>query len=195
MIIGLTGTLGSGKGTVAKIIAKKGFRHTTLSDRIREEAARRGISSEQNRKILQDIGNELREKYGNNIWVLITLKMINEKENWIIDGIRNLGEIEDLKKRRDFRLIAVDAPTEMRAERIWRRNKLAEEGRVNSDPLDVAEFKRVEERDRGIGEKSSGQQVERCMEKADFKIINDEGKEELEKKVDSALAEMKAKYF
>ena len=191
MIIGLTGTLGSGKGTVSKLLQKNGFKHTTLSDRIREEAAKRGISSEHNRKVLQDIGNEFREKYGGNIWILITLKMINPEEDWIIDGIRNLGEIEELKKHKDFRLIAVDAPAELRAERIWRRNKLAEEGRLNSDPTDINEFKKIEQRDRGMGEKESGQQVSLCMGLADFKIINDSGLENLEKKVDSILKNIK----
>lgn len=109
MIIGVTGTKASGKGEVAELFKGKGFIYLSLSDRVREEAMGRGLLN-YTIKELQDIGNELREKFGNGVLVSRTLKMMEKSRNYVIDGIRNLGEIKELRKEKDFFLIAVDAP-------------------------------------------------------------------------------------
>ena len=60
MIIGLTGTISSGKSTVAEILIKKGFEHHTYSDILRLEAKKRNI--EPTRQNLQKLGNKLKEE-------------------------------------------------------------------------------------------------------------------------------------
>jgi len=58
MIIGLTGTMASGKDAVADILKKKGFICLSLSDEVREEAKNRQI--ELTRENLQILGDEKR---------------------------------------------------------------------------------------------------------------------------------------
>ena len=45
MIIGLTGTKASGKGAIADILGEEGFVYSSTSDRVREEAERRGLKN------------------------------------------------------------------------------------------------------------------------------------------------------
>ena len=162
MIIGLTGPLGSGKGIIADYLKDFGFKYYSLSDTVREEAKKRNIKI--TRENLQELGNLLREQHGPNIWAIKTLEKVNYP-NAIIDGIRNPGEIEELKKQQDFVLIGVNAPRKLRLNRIKGRNR-------PSDPKTYAELKAVEEVDRGIGQASTGQQVSECLKKADIIIKN-----------------------
>src|SRR3989344_8142398 len=108
MIIGLTGKNAAGKGELAKHIQSKGFAYFSLSDALREEATKRGLGH--SRDTLINLGNELRKKFGNGILA----KRINEKikkenaaRNFVIDSIRNPGEIEELRKNEGFLLVGV----------------------------------------------------------------------------------------
>ena len=181
MIIGLTGTIGSGKSSIALYLQNKGFQYITISDIIREEAIRKGIFIK--RKELQDLGNQMRKLKGNNYWARQVLKKISQDENWIIDGIRNLGEVEELRELKNFILIGIDAPEELRLIRAKRRNS----ERVSSDPKDMEELKHLEARDRGIGEPDYGQQVLKCLQVADHTIINDKSLDELHSKINQLL--------
>ncbi|MBI2124726.1 AAA family ATPase [Candidatus Pacearchaeota archaeon] len=193
MIIGLTGTKASGKGVVADILKEKGFVYYSLSDIVREEAVRRGLSNYTIAQ-LQDIGNELRERYGNGALAKRVLEKIEkgrdagkqEKKNYAIDGIRNPGEINELKKSKEheFILIAVDAPQEKRFKRLLERAR-------GSDPKDWQGFLEMEKRDRGIAEENSGQQVEKCIESADIKLYNDSSVEVFKNKIEKILNDLK----
>ena len=52
------------------------------------------------RQTLVDLGNELRSKYGDHILARRTIEILQGKiaDLIIIDGIRNLGEVQELKK-------------------------------------------------------------------------------------------------
>ncbi|MEK6952559.1 MAG: dephospho-CoA kinase [Nanoarchaeota archaeon] len=188
MIIGLTGTIASGKGTFSSYLKQKGFNYITLSDLVREEARKKGLEIQ--REILQDIGNSMREKYGKGFWAKKAIEKINLNENWIIDGIRNLGEIEELGKVKGSIIIGIDAPEDIRLRRLEKRNKSKEEGRKDSDPKAIEDMKRLEKRDRGFHEPEYGQQVLKCLELANFKIINDSSLEEFYKKIDGVLGKI-----
>ncbi len=186
MIIGLTGTKASGKGEIAEILKKRGFIYSSLSDRVREEAVFRGLNN-YTIKELQDIGNELREKFGNEIWAKKTLELIKEQgKNFVIDGIRNLGEIEEFKKQGNFFLIAVDAPQKNRFEWLIKRGR-------ESDPKTYEEFLVMDGRDKGLAELDTGQQVIKCMEQADFELINDRTLEEMQKRVEDLYEKILSK--
>ncbi len=165
MIIGLTGTKASGKGAIADILQSKGFAFSSTSDRVREEAVSRGLN---NYKIkdLQDIGNELRDKNGLGVLVNRTLEKLVGEKNCVIDGIRNLGEVERLRSESDFYLIGVDASLETRYQRLVQRAR-------SSDPKDWEGFLAMNKRDLGIGEQNTGQQVGLCLELADYLFTND----------------------
>ncbi|MFH1592765.1 MAG: AAA family ATPase [Candidatus Woesearchaeota archaeon] len=184
MIIGLTGTFGSGKTTIADHLKSKNFQYITISDLVREETKKQNLPIE--REILQNIGNKMRELHGNDYWAKRVLEKINTNENWIVDGIRNPGEIEELKKIKGFLLIAFNAPIEKRLKRMTNQKGIRAE-RVHSDPKEIEEIKRLEARDRGINEAEFGQQVEKCMAQADHEIHTNEPVEETIKKINKLL--------
>jgi len=177
MIIGLTGTNGSGKGTIAKYLMAKGFTYHSCSDVIREEADKRGL--EKNRDELQKLANSLRKEHGENILAKRLLAKIkeNKEEKTIVDSIRNPAEIKELKKEK-FILIAVDAPIELRYERITKRQR-------PEDKVSFEKFKTQEEREMKGGK--TEQQIINCMEIADYKIINDSTIQKLQLKIDKIL--------
>ena len=166
MIIGLTGSIGSGKGVVSDFLKEKGFVYLSLSNKVREIGKKRGI--EINRKSLQDLGNKLREEDGVGVLSKYILEEINDKnyEKVVVDGIRNPSEIEVLRKLEGFFLVSVDAPQKIRFERIKERYR-------ESDPKTWDKFLEVDNRDKGVGETLTGQKVGKCMEMADFFLIND----------------------
>ena len=177
-VIGLTGTMGSGKEVVKDFFKKKfNCYYVTLSDVIRAEMEKK--KGTLNRQTLQDMGNEMRKKYGPHILAKLAVEYLGrDKQAIIVDGIRNVAEVDYLKGKfkDDFKLIAVDAPQEIRFQRIIDRGK--------DDPKVWEEFVKADERDQGKDELESGLHVKDCVERADFLIINDGGLEDLEKKVD-----------
>ena len=178
MIIGITGTKASGKGMVTEILREKGFVYCSTSDEVRKEAKKRGLT-EYKTSDLQDIGNEIREKFGSGE---LTKRCLNENSNvekLVIDGIRNPGEIEEIKKKGGI-IISVDAPEEMRFKRLIERKR-------ESDPKTIEEFKKMEARDRGNEGSKTGQQVDKCIELSDYKIINDSTLESLKTRVEYIL--------
>jgi dCMP deaminase len=184
MIIGLTGTKASGKGIITEILKERGFVYSSTSDRVREEAIKRGIIN-YTTKDLQDIGNDLRERFGLGILVKLTLEKLKDKENCVIDGIRNLGEIEELRKLNAI-IIGVDAPLEVRYRRLIERNR-------DSDPKTWEDFLEMDKRDKGINELNSGQQVAKCIEASDLKIENNGTLEELKTKLEYLLMKLNNK--
>jgi dUTP pyrophosphatase len=90
----------------------------------------------------------------------------------IIDGIRNPAEVLSLRKMNGFYLISVDAPQEIRFERLKKRNR-------ESDPKTWEDFLKVDARDLGIGEPEDGQQVGKCIAMADLHLVNDSTSQDL----------------
>lgn len=97
MIIGLTGSMGCGKGEIVNILQKKGFEYITLSSMVREEARLRGIPEE--REKLMEVGNSMRAEGGVGILAKKALQKIvsSAQDKWVVDGIRNPAEIDELK--------------------------------------------------------------------------------------------------
>lgn len=172
MIIGLTGRIASGKSMVADLLKKKGFDYIAISMVVREEAARRGI--EITRKNLQDLGNEIRKKEGAGAWTKRIVQIIKGKD-YVVDGIRNPGEIAELRKLKDFVLVSVDAPGDIRCARVLQRAK-------PSDPTTKQGFLEMDKRDFGEVD-PLGQQVGKCMEMADYHLVNDKTVGEFENRI------------
>lgn len=166
MIIGLTGTKASGKQKIADLLKERGFFYDSTSDRVREEAKKRRGDDKYTTKELQDVGNDLRDKYGLDILARRTLDRVRTDDCAVIDGIRNLGEIAFLRKNApEFYLVSVDAPRELRFQRLKGRGR-------ESDPKTWEEFLAMDERDLGKGEEKSGQQTYQCMQEADYFVQN-----------------------
>ncbi|MCP4130178.1 MAG: hypothetical protein GY754_04270 [bacterium] len=75
-IIGLTGSFGSGCTFIAeKKIVKHGYKYISLSNILRDEYKKEhGQASDENRDLLQNYGNKIREELDNDIKDLITVK-------------------------------------------------------------------------------------------------------------------------
>ncbi len=167
MIIGLTGSMGCGKGEIVNILEKLGFKHITLSSMIRAEAKERGLPED--REVLMEIGNSMRAFDGAGVLAKKSLEKIklSDHEDWVIDGIRNPAEIVELKTDEDFHMVGVHTDREVLIDRILSRSR-AGDALVKEDI--VAKI----EREWGKGEPDDGQQVEKCMKDSDL-IINNEG--------------------
>ena len=180
MIIGLTGKNAAGKGELAKHIQSKEFVYFSLSDVLREEATRRGL--DHSRGTLINLGNELRKKFGNGILA----KRINEKirnnakKDFVIDSIRNPGEIEELRKNKGFLLIGVVTDQKIRFQRLLKRGRAG-------DAATFEEFRKQEDRENN--DEASGQQLDRCLDLADKHISSNgtikEANREFDEWVDS----------
>jgi len=160
MIIGLSGTIGSGKDTVAEYLIKKGFQHISLSDLIREEAKKRGMGID--RDSLRGLGNILKEEIGGDALARMAIKR-KKGENLVISSIRKPEEVDYLKTLSDFKLLFVDAPIEIRFNRMQKR------GRKDESKMTILELKAKEELE--MSGKSS-QRLDYCRAKADVSIDN-----------------------
>ncbi|MBI4091790.1 MAG: AAA family ATPase [Candidatus Levybacteria bacterium] len=179
IVVGIVGPIASGKDTVLEELEKLGFKAFFLGERTREEADRRGLPHD--RSVLQDMGNDLREKFGDDILVKRTEELFDgSEEKIVIDGIRNAGEVAYLRKKYNTIIIGVDAPSKKRREFSRKRS-------ADADPKTGEEFKRVEQRDRGIGENSHGQQVEECLRESDIVIENSSTEKDFIKKIKRTL--------
>lgn len=180
-VVGLVGSLASGKGTVAEFFASKGYLVFPVSGPIKQEVIRRDL--EITRKNMQDVGNEMRQKYGLDYWARELVKEIEtgKMDKIVIDGLRSPGEVEFFKDFYHAYILGIDAPTEKRLTLVLSRKK-------EGDPKTRDEFEKWEQRDRGIGEESFGQQVDKCLALADSVIENTGTLEELLQKTEKFYA-------
>lgn len=178
MILGVTGTYASGKDTVAEIIINSNFTHISFSDILREELKKE--EKEITRDDLINGGNKLREKYGPNILAKKALEKAKEGD-YVFTSIRTPAEVELLKREKDFILIKVTAPSDIRLKRIINRNR-------EKDPKTLEELKEKETRENT--DNPNSQQLNKVAEMATNTIVNDSTLEELNKKVKELLTDL-----
>ena len=98
-IIAFAGMPFSGKSEAVKIAKKMGIQVIRMGDMVWDEVKKRGLDlTDEN---VGNIANEMRNKYGKDIWARRTIKKISQFSNIdkiVIDGIRNLEEINTFKK-------------------------------------------------------------------------------------------------
>lgn len=179
-IIGITGTLGAGKGTIVDyLIQHYGYKHYSVRGYLTEEAERRGM--ELNRDTFVVVANDLREKYGPSY---ITDELYKQAEaagvNAIIESVRTPGEVESLRKNEHFLLFAVDADPKIRYDRVVLRNS-------ETDHVSYETFIENEQREMSSTDPAH-QNVGRCMEMADYVFHNDGDFDDLYRQVEEALS-------
>jgi dephospho-CoA kinase len=175
MIIGITGTLGAGKGTIVELLKQKGFEHYSVRDFLTKEIEKRGLPINIDSMVL--VANQLREMNSPNYIVEQLYSKAQEKgRDCIIESIRAIGEVKALRLKDNFYLIAVDAPPELRYSRIISRQS-------ETDNLTYDEF--IEKEKRQMSSLNPNEQnIKRCIEMADFIIQNNKDFEYIKKQVD-----------
>ena len=177
MVLGLTGPNAAGKGEVASHLERCGFKLHSLSDIVREEAARQGFPPE--REHLIRIGNELRRELGAGALATKILARLGQRD--VVDSIRNPAEVAVLRERDDFVLLGVSAQPERRFQRSLERGR----------PGDPETFGEFQERERQENSTDPGaQQLGATYELADRIVHNDGDLDDLRREVDELLGRL-----
>src|SRR5437868_4713947 len=179
MLIGLTGKNAAGKGEVARYLQRKSFYYYSLSDAIREEIRARGEEPTRERLIV--VGNELRQRYGSNILAERILAKIEDDKHYVIDSIRNPAEVEAFRAAKHFKLIRVEAPADVRYQRILSRQR-------ESDPRTLEDFIALENRE-AEGDDTS-QNLVKVELMADYAVLNNSALEKLYPQLDELIGKL-----
>lgn len=164
IIIGITGTLGAGKGTIVDYLVKqKGFIHFSVRGFLIEEIKKQKM--EVNRDSMTSVANHLRTQNSPSYIIDQLYKQAIEKgKNCIIESIRTEGEINSLREKENFYLLAVNAERKTRFDRIKLRK--SETDHVSYDTFMQNEKREFESTD------PNKQNLKRCIELADFVLLN-----------------------
>ncbi len=174
-MIGLTGPNASGKGEVARHLKSRGFGVHSLSDVVRDEAARRGLPPE--REHLIEIGNALRREAGAGGLAERTLARLEDRA--VVDSIRNPAEVGVLRDALPrFVLFGVRAPHETRFKRSLSRAR-------PGDPITPEAF--VERERQENASDPAAQQLDETFRLADHVVDNHGDLDELRAAVDALL--------
>jgi len=179
IIIGITGTLGAGKGTIVDyLVHNKDFAHYSVREYLIKEISKRGLPVNRDNMVL--VANELRAKHNpSHIVEQLYRTALQNQKNCVIESIRTPGEAEMLKSKGDFYLIAVDADAELRYKRIVLRAS-------ETDHVSFETFIANEEREM-TSKDTNKQNLKKCIEMADHVLFNNGSIEELYTKLISVL--------
>lgn len=171
MLIGITGTLGAGKGSVVDYLVRaKGFRHVSARLIWTKELEARNIEVNRNNMVI--LANQLRAEHGADYFMRLALEMIKDnREKVVVESIRTTAEAELLKAKHGI-LLAVNADIALRYKRIGGRGSAL-------DNVTFEEFIAQEQKEM-LNEDPNKQNIAKVMELADYKIINNGTLEELE---------------
>lgn len=168
--VGITGMPGCGKTYFVEFARDRLFAIYRMGDVVWNYVRDKNL--ELNNENVARIASGERERCGKGVWAERTLLCIKARnENIVIDGIRNIEEVEIFKKNLPgFVLVAIHSTPKTRFQRIIKR------GRID----DIKSEKEFHERDKrelnwGIG---------KVIASVDFVIVNEGGVEEFRKEVE-----------
>jgi dephospho-CoA kinase len=163
MIIGITGTLGAGKGTIVDyFVNNHGFKHFSVRKYLSDKLNELGLPID--RGNLVDLGNRLRAD-NHPAYIVEQLCLLAKESggNCVIESIRTPSEVRFLK-RFSFYLLAVDADVRVRYDRIVGRGS-------GTDRVSFDEFVADEKREMGSSDPNK-QNIGECIRLADMIFYN-----------------------
>lgn len=175
MILGITGTIGAGKGAVVDyLIKEKQFKHFSARDILLKEIKRRGISPD--RDNMKKVANDLRASHSSSYIIELLFKEADiSGGNVVIESVRTFGEVDFLKSH-GAKILAVDADRSLRYRRITERG-------FSTDDVSFEDFCKQEDAELK-NDDSSKQNLLGVMARADNLIKNNGTLDELHAKVD-----------
>ncbi len=174
LVIGLTGMPGSGKSLVVKAVQQSGYAVVTMGDVVREETAKLGL--EPTPANIGKVMLELRKTNGDGVVAEKCLQKIkqNESPKIVVDGLRSYLEAGIFQKHlANFILITVHSSPQTRFERLSTRGR-------SDDPKNWDVFHERDLRELSVG-------IGNAIALAEYVIINDGSKEEIDVKVAEVL--------
>lgn len=177
MIIGITGTIAAGKGTIVEFLKERGFKHFSVREFISDEIRKRGLEVNRNNMIV--IGNKIREENSPSYIAEQLFEMAKNDKDAVIESLRTVGEIEALRKKGNFILFAIDADINKRYERAVSRQS-------STDSISFEEFQRQEMTEMSSDDPNK-QNLSKCIALADYKFENNGTPEELKKQLGRIL--------
>ncbi|QSG13818.1 AAA family ATPase [Halapricum desulfuricans] len=178
-VIGTVGLPGSGKSEAAAVARDLDIPVVTMGDVIRQACRDRGLDPATHHG---EVAKALREENGPAAIAERSLPIIREAledgDTVVVDGIRSDVEVERFREAfgEDFELLSIEAPQEVRAERLDLRGRDAsvEEGGESLEDRD--------ERELGFG-------MGEAMAMADYTIANTDSLEAFHDRVRTLLTE------
>ena len=185
MIVGVTGTIGSGKGTVVDyLVHQKGFKLYSVSDGfLASEARRRRL--EPDRITRRNIANELRAISPTKLMESVLAEArddIKAGVDIVADPQHTVAEVKYIQAQGGI-VFGVDADLEIRYERIKKRGSA-------KDNVTYEEFARHHAEEMKSDDANKNNLLD-SIEAADYGIQNNGTVEELYAQIDAVLAKLK----
>lgn len=179
IIIGITGTLGAGKGTIVEyLVNKHGFSHYSVRGFLIDELNKRNLPV--NRDTMVALANDLRAAHQASYIVEQLYKQAVESgTDCIIESIRTPGEATALQAKGSFYLLAVDADPHKRYDRIQERKS-------ETDHISFETFLENEKREMNSSDPNK-QNLSACMQMANFRLVNEGSFDELNLQIEKVL--------
>lgn len=170
-IIAFVGMPASGKSEASSVARDLGINVVNMGDVIREEVMRRGL--EPTDANTGGVANDLRDKEGMDAVAKRCVPKIRDSGSdvVVVDGVRGISEVHCFKEAfgEDFTLVSIDAPIEVRFERVKSRGR-------SDDMADIEQLRTRDERELGWGMKEA-------MDVADVVIENISSLDEFKKRI------------
>jgi dephospho-CoA kinase len=150
-----------------------------MGDLVWEETKRQGKPLDD--KNVGEVANDMREKYGMDIWAKRTVEKIQSLKKSpliVIDGVRTMEEIDFFKQElgMDFLVIAIDATNEVRRKRALARGR-------TDDSKDLRDLEERDKREIRWG-------LQKVIADADIVIQNNGSLKALQRQVSTVLQKL-----
>jgi dephospho-CoA kinase len=145
-VIAISGMPGAGKGVAAEAAKQLGLKVLVLGDVVREETERRGLEPTP-----ENVGNVMLQLRANEGPSAVAKRLLPKVEatqshTVVVEGIRSLHELAELRSRFEVVTVAIHASPKSRFERLLARNR-------SDDPKtwDVFQERDMRELEVGLG--------------------------------------------
>ena len=180
LIIALVGPIASGKGLTQEYISKN-YQASSFKFSSPLRSVLDTLQLEPSRENLQHLSLDLRNRFGKDLLAKIIAHSarLAQTDVVVIDGVRRLADISELLNLPEFKLISIEANSNIRHKRVCARNE-------NSGDKDktLTQFESDEKRE-------SERDIKKLSEISHYKIINEADIDSLYRQIDNIFAKIK----